>query len=217
MDLVTLGVAVAGGGLLVWRWQTHERMKKLAWELGLTFSLGADERATSFEKAAAFLGLMSGWSLSGRMNGVEVKVHKVMKGVEGVAAPGQAPTTSTYLTAFFGPPKKLGMFVTGRRKGAPGLLDKVVARLMPAERTEVQSGNAALDEKATIAGGDPEAIRSLLSQPRVQESILRAVEFDDQIAISDEGVQLVRGGNFSDPVQIRSILEMLSQTASRLQ
>lgn len=218
--VVAVGVVIA-----LWFFYTkrkaQERLKKLAWEMGLTFSTSANPlvrtapeqsmpgTGSSPSGLAAVVGLFGRWRLTGEVNGVKVDVHQFVTRVQ------DKPNKSTRLKAFFDKPKSFGMFITHRRQ--PTFSDKIVAKLIEDPRTEIQTGNESLDQKVTIKAKDVDAIRSFACDAGVQDQITRAFEFDAGVSIDDEGASVIRGGSFSDPDQIRAILNALSETVRRLE
>ena len=83
-------VAICGLALFVRsRWKTFGRIQKLAKEMGITFSTGADEWLAFLHKQDAqvqnqepsglawVLGLFSNWRLEGKIDGVPIRVYQI--------------------------------------------------------------------------------------------------------------------------------------------
>lgn len=216
--LIIVGVAAVAWFFYA-RWKTQEKLKRLAFEMGLTFSTGADELTGSVEMSGQqefdaspvkkALRLFSAWRLSGKMNGVTVKARQVVEQTR------NRSEKSVYLEAFFDTPKSFGMHIM--RKPKSSLLLTTLSRLRPDGLSEIRTGNEAIDQSLMIKGNDVEGIRSFLNDASVQNQLLRAIETDRGITISDEGARLVRGASFSDPDQIRSTLSLLSEIVRGLQ
>lgn len=227
--LIAAGVAVA-----VWfiytRWKAQVRLKKLALEMGLTFSTSADDlfgstreppmRRAGFSPSivAGVGGLFGRWRMAGEVNGVTVDVHQVVTRIQ------DKPSKSTYLEAFFGKPKCFGMLIMRRREPtfrdkivSSTIADKIVSMLSEDTRTEIKTGNEMLDQKVLIKAKDVQAIRSFVGDAGVQDQIMRAIVSDAGVSVDDEGATVIRSGRFSDPDQIRSILNVLSETVRRLE
>jgi hypothetical protein len=204
--------------------------------MGITFSTGADEWLALLPKQDAqvpnqepsglawVLGLFSNWRLEGKIDGAPIRVHQM---TERQAGSDDRQSQYTMLNAMFEPPLSLGLSVQHRQgSSAPGLLDKiatgVVERLAanlverPVDRTEISGINPVLEQKLAIKAHSPEAARKLFADAAVQDQVLRAMELPGHVTIDDHGVRLIRGRNFADPEALRSAIQVLCATASRL-
>lgn len=215
---IVIGSVIAAG-ILYYRWRTLEKLQNFARELGLTFSSTADDlvaapihdrpQDSGSTPLKTILRLFATWRLAGEMNGVPVQVYTEFSGSR------DKKEKMTYLKALFHKPKSFEMRITRRHKQTVG--DKFIARFLKDSLTEIQTGVETLDQALVIKGNEVAAIQSFLSDSVVQDQILRALEFDGQLCITDKGVEAIRSGNFADADKIRPILAMVVETARCLE
>jgi hypothetical protein len=211
------------------KWKTAEGVKKLAREMGISFSTGADEllgllgrkQAPQVQNPepsplATFLGLFSSWKLHGKVDGVTVSVFQFK---EGQTTSDTNKQRYTSLGASIDPPLGFGLRVQRRPDARPpALLEKIAEKLVGRSeaRPEAVTSNEALNAKVAINATSLEGVRKLFADAGVQDQVLRAMELGGHVTIDDTGVRMETGMGFDDPERIRSTLNVLCATAACL-
>ena len=186
-------------GYRSWRRRRTEKedLRKMARTFGFAFS--------EPETRNNFVRLVGGWEMSGKYNGVAVRIYgkKVSSGED-------SSSESTFIDATANCRTKCELMITRETT-----LSRIGGALFGLQ--DISTGNADLDRRVVVKGVPTHVVERIVGNPRLQQEVISLFEREGMIHVDLHGAHYRQSRVFRDEQALRPLLESLTRTASALQ
>jgi hypothetical protein len=199
---------IAFGAMWFFRKRTLDAMRRVASELGYSFSGGGGEGSESrmaslppaLARAVAF---MAPWKIEGREGDSRVNIFTITRGS------GKSRTTYTVVEMSVHPRERINFTLSKE-----GFFSKVGKALLGTQ--DIQIGDESFDTRVMVKGSDPAKVQALLATPTFRASILEAIEAYPSLTVSGELLRFERSGIITKPEFYRELIGKMKEIATGL-
>jgi hypothetical protein len=196
--LVVGGIAVSIPLIIRSLRRHHDRMRRVADELGFTYNGPGAEPPDAVEPTGAqrFLRVLKPWRLTGMRDDIAVAIYLESRGS------GRSRTTYSIVEASF--PRPLPFTLRVGRETAMARLGKAVFGLH-----DIEVGVEQFDAAVRIKGSDPDRIGRLLSGTGVQDRILTALQAAPTITVNEKAAFWEKRGTAEKAETYQQAMELV--------